>query len=418
MIRNYLKVALKILARRKFFTFISLFGISITLLVLLVATAIFDHALAPQAPETRSDRTLGVYHLTMRGPENTQRSEPGYGFLDRYVRPLSALPGVERIALISSPETAVSYLGGTKIESRLRRADGELWKILDFDFLEGGPFTAEDEKNARFVAVINETTRGRFFGGQPAVGRTIEADGQRFRVVGVVPDVPELRFSSSSDIWVPISTAKSNFYKEQWMGGFSALILARGPADVPAIKSEFQARLREAEHHLPDPKTYTTLNAGADTLFEACVRMFGPGSSDQRAPGRAKAVLFLLMLLFMLLPTLNLVNINLSRILDRASEIGVRKAFGASSRSLVGQFVVENLVLTLLGALIGLLLAVPVLAALNASGFLPYARLGLNFRVFLYGLAMAVFFGVLSGVYPAWRMSKLHPVQALRGRSV
>jgi putative ABC transport system permease protein len=417
MIRNYLKVALKILARRKFFTFISLFGISITLLVLLVATAIFDHALAPQAPETRSERTLGVYQLTMRGPENTQRSEPGYGFLDRYVRPLSALPGVERVAFISAPQTAVSYLGGTKIESRLRRTDGELWRILDFNFLEGGPFTAEDAKNARFAAVINETTRGRFFGGQPALGKTIEADGQRFRVVGVVPDVPELRFSSSSDIWVPISTAKSNLYQEQWMGGFSALILARGPADLPAIKSEFQARLREAERHLPDPKIYTTLSAGADTLFEACARMYGPGS-DGLAPGQVKAVLFLLMLLFMLLPTLNLVNINLSRILDRASEIGVRKAFGASSRSLVGQFVVENLVLTLLGALIGLFLAVPVLAALNSSGFLPYARLALNFRVFLYGLAMAVFFGVLSGVYPAWRMSKLHPVQALRGRSV
>ena len=64
------------------------------------------------------------------------------------------------------------------------------------------------------------------------------------------------------------------------------------------------------------------------------------------------------MLLFMLLPTLNLVNINLSRILERSSEIGVRKAFGASSRTLVGQFVVENLVLTLIGAAVGLVLSV------------------------------------------------------------
>jgi putative ABC transport system permease protein len=202
------------------------------------------------------------------------------------------------------------------------------------------------------------------------------------------------------------------------MGSFYGLILARDRADIPAIKAEFQALLREAERHLPDPKTYKTLTSGADTLFEGMVRMFGPGDTDERRPETVKAVLFLLMLLFMLLPTLNLVNINLSRILDRASEIGVRKAFGASSRTLVGQFVVENLVLTLLGAVAGLLLAIPVLAALNASGFLAYARLGLNFRVFLYGLAMAVFFGVFSGVYPAWRMSKLHPVQALRGRSV
>lgn len=418
MIKNYLKVALKVLARRKFFTFISLFGISITLLVLLVMAAIFDHSLAPHSPETRSDRTLGVYQMEMRGKENVNDSEPGYGFLDRYVRPLAALPAVERVSIVSSPQTAVSYVGGRKIESQLRRADGELWKIMEFEFLEGGPFTPEDESGARFVAVINEASRGRFFDGRPATGRTIEVDGQRFRVVGVVRDVPTLRFSSSADVWVPISTSKSTLYKEQWMGGFNALILARDRADLPAIKAEFQARLREAERHLPNPERYQTLNAGADNLFEAYVRKFSPGNAEDISPGKARTVLFILLLLFMLLPTLNLVNINLSRILDRASEIGVRKAFGASSRTLVGQFVVENLVLTLIGSLAGLLLASLVLPALNASGFLPYARLALNYRIFFYGLAMAVFFGILSGVYPAWRMSKLHPVQALRGRSV
>ena len=418
MIKNYLKVALKVLQRRKFFTFISLFGISLTLLVLMVASAIVDHVLAPHAPETRSDRTLGIYQLVMKGEQNTQSTEPGYGFLDRYVRPLAAVPGVERVSILSTAQTAVSYLGGRKIESQLRRTDGEFWRILDFEFLEGGPFTAEAERNARSVAVINETTRQRFFAGRPAVGRTIEVDGQRFRVVGVVRDVPLLRFSSAADVWVPISTSKSTNYKEQWMGEFIALILARDVADLPAIKAEFQARLREAERHLPDPRHYKTLHAGADTLFEGSIRQLSPGDTSDIQTGKVRAVLFLLMLLFMLLPTLNLVNINLSRILDRASEIGVRKAFGASSRTLVGQFIVENLVLTLLGAAAGLILAGLVLQALNASGLLPYARLALNYRIFGYGLAMALFFGVLSGVYPAWRMSKLHPVQALRGRSV
>ena len=418
MIKNYFKVALKVLARRKFFTFISLFGISITLLVLLVTAAILDHALAPHSPETRSDRTLGIYQLTMRGSNNIQDSEPGYYFLDRYARPLSKLPGVERFSIVSTPQTAASYVGGKKIESRMRHADGEFWRIVEPEFIEGGPFTSEDESGARFVAVINETTRARFFDSGPALGRTIEVDNQRFRVVGVVRDVPALRFSSSADVWVPISTSKSKLYREQWMGTFNALILARDEDHFPAIKAELGAQLRQAERNLPDPKTYKTLTAGADTLFEAHVRKMSPGNTEMIYPGRAKAVLFLLMLLFMLLPTLNLVNINLSRILDRASEIGVRKAFGASSRTLVGQFVIENLILTLIGALAGLVLAAAVLSALNASGFLPYARLALNFRVFFYGLAMAVFFGILSGVYPAWRMSKLHPVQALRGRSV
>ena len=58
-----------------------------------------------------------------------------------------------------------------------------------------------------------------------------------------------------------------------------------------------------------------------------------------------------------------------------------------------------------------------VLRTFNASGLIAHAQLQLNVRIFLYGLAIALFFGLLSGVYPAWRMSKLHPVQALRGRS-
>ena len=75
------------------------------------------------------------------------------------------------------------------------------------------------------------------------------------------------------------------------------------------------------------------------------------------------------------------------------------------------------MVLTLIGAAIGLALAAAVLRAFNVSGLIPHTQFQLNFRIFLYGLAIALFFGLFSGVYPAWRMSKLHPVQALRGRS-
>ena len=175
MLGNYLKMALKVLARRKFFTFISLFGISLTLLVLLVATAMLDQIFAPQAPESRGDRTLGIYTASLRGEDSVYNGFAGYGLLDRAVRGLpQELPGVENISLFTTARAAISYVGGQKIESSLKRTDGAYWQILDFSFLEGGPFTAEDDAAARFVAVINETTRGRFFGDEPAVGRTIE----------------------------------------------------------------------------------------------------------------------------------------------------------------------------------------------------------------------------------------------------
>jgi putative ABC transport system permease protein len=432
MLRNYLKMALTVLARRKFFTFISLFGISLTLLVLLVATAMLDHIFASQKPETRSDRTLGIYQVTLRGENSTYNGFGGYGLLDRVASGLQEeVPAVEKISIFSMPDTVVSYVGGRKIESDLKRTDGAYWQIVDFDFVEGGPFSAEDEAQARFVAVINESTRDRFFGRAPAVGRTLEADGQRFRVVGVVRDVPILRIVSYGEIWVPISTAKSKSFRKDYIGNFIAVFLARSRSDFPQIKVAVDRRFDLAEEHIPGPRIFQRIEGGADTLFEAAARFFSypigmgstSGSLDKGVRKESQPELFLALLvalavLFMLLPSVNLVNINLSRILDRASEIGVRKAFGASSRTLVGQFVVENVVLTLIGGAIGLALAAAVLSGLNASGLIPYADLHLNFRVFFEGLALALFFGLFSGVYPAWKMSRLHPVQALRGRSV
>jgi putative ABC transport system permease protein len=418
MFGSYLKLALKVFLRRKFFTAVSLFGISFTLVVLTVAVAVLDQLTAPLPPETRQDRTLGIYFAKMSGPQNRWYGEPGFLLLDRYAR---GLPGVERMSIFSTNQEVPSYLNGQRLQSSLKRTDADYWKILEFTFLEGGPYTADDVENARFVAVVSDSTRRRFFGGAPALGRTLEADGQRFRVVGVVPDMSRLRDVPYADLWVPLTTAKSDSYRRKLMGGFMGLLQARGPGDFAAIREELRTRLRGAE--LPN-RQYERVQAVPETRLEHAVGDFAVGSplrflqtdDDGRSHlGRFWAILAAATLLFMLLPTVNLVNLNVSRIMERASEIGVRKAFGATARTLVAQFVVENLVLTLVGGLLGFGLAYAVLGGLTSSGVLPATRFDLNLRVFAWGLALAVAFGVISGVYPAWRMSRLHPVEALSG---
>ena len=212
---------------------------------------------------------------------------------------------------------------------------------------------------------------------------------------------------------MPIGTIRNEGYRTAYLGDFMAAILAPRAEDLPRIAEEFRSALARIES--PDPKRFTMVSGGIDTPFGQLSRML---FSQKLAENRSSRLLGWLLgtaFVFMLLPTVNLVNLNVSRILERASEIGVRKAFGASSRTLVGQFLVENLVLTLVGGLVGFLLALLVVDAMNASGLFPYARFTLNLRVFLYGLLLTLFFAVLSGVYPAWKMSRLHPVDALKG---
>jgi len=329
--------------------------------------------------------------------------------------PQPALAGVERLSIYASPQAVYSYPDGRKIQSFLKRTDAEFWRILDFTFLEGAPYTDADVQAARAVAVINETTRHRFFGEKPAVGGTIEADGRRYTVIGVVPDVSRLRTAPFADMWAPVTTAKSDSYRRDLMGGFNAIVLARDRSSLPRIREEFNERLKTVE--FTDPRNYDTIVAPLDNKFDAFAREAPFSDRSDPSPQGWKLRLGLLVaaVLFALLPTVNLINVNVSRIMERASEIGVRKAFGASSRVLVGQFVVENVVLTLVGGAIGLVLAGLLLRVLNASGLIQYADLSLNLRVFAYGFGLALLFGLFSGVYPAWRMSRMHPVEALKG---
>ncbi len=409
MLTNYIKLAFKVLARRKVFTFISLFGISLTLVVLMVATAILDNAFSPRPPESRFDRVLAVYTIGIYGDRGGITGGPGYAFVDKYVR---GLPSAEKASAFTSTSRVVIYQDGNRIETHLKRTDGAYWQIMDFDFVEGGPFTQADDDNANFVAVITDDMRARLFGGASALGRTVEIEGQRYRVIGVVRAVPIIRYAAFSQIWAPIHTQKGTRWQTQLTGNFNAIVLARSSDDFPRLRREFAEKLT---HFVFDDPEFTRVVAGLDTTFEAFSRSLFPREFGSRRPAVVGAFMLLAVLAFVTLPTMNLVSINLSRIMERASEIGVRKAFGASSRALVGQFVVENVVLTLIGGVIGFVLAVVALEAIARADLLPYARFEVNPRVFFYGMVVAALFGILSGVYPAWRMSRMQAVSALRG---
>jgi putative ABC transport system permease protein len=411
MFKNYLITAYKVYTRRKLFTAINLACITITLMVLLVVTALLQNAFYPTGVEGRSDRFLQVTTLAASGNDgNSMRTSPlGYKTIEKYLKPMKS---VQMVAAVTSPRTVSVYQDDRVSEMMLRRAEAEYWKILDFTVLDGRVPSVEDVAQGRFVAVINATSADKLFPGAKAVGQNLNVGGQIFEIIGVVED--EMQLNAYSDIWVPISTDPSSEYRSQMFGDYFALLLANSPADLPKI----QAEVAEVATRLQfdDPKQWNQGFMWADSKMDFFARgMFGNDRVPDSGAGTLLIVIAVMMLLFMLLPALNLVNLNTGRILERSSEIGVRKAFGASSRTLVVQFVIENVLLCLFGGLLGLIAAKGVLVWLEHSGLIPYLNVDINFAVFACGLLITLVFGLISGVIPAWKMSRLHPVQALKG---
>ncbi|WP_276479425.1 ABC transporter permease [Paraflavitalea pollutisoli] len=411
MLKNYFKIAIAVLKRRKFFTFISLFGIAFTLTILIVLTAFLDHLISPQYPDTKRARSLYINTATRtHSGKGFQSNGPlSYHFLNKYV---SSMKTPERVGIGSIFITTNTYINNKKLEIDMKYTNADFWEVQEFEFLEGRPYTAQEITNGDHVVVISEQTRRDYFGETTAVGKYFETDNVKYRVCGVVKDVPITLIFSYANVYLPYTLSKTGRNDTRFEGMYTAIILARSKADLPAIQDEYQQTIAR----IPlKGEEFNELHSYADTYLASFTRIL-LGKDDSSGVGKFVLSIGLFALFFMLLPTLNLININISRIMERSSEIGVRKAFGASSKTLVYQFIIENIILTLIGGLLGLALSAIVILVLNSSQLIPHMYLAINFTVLAWAFIVCLVFGFFSGVYPAWRMSKLQVVTALKAQ--
>lgn len=417
MLKNYIKIAFKVLLRRKFFTVVSLFGISCTLLVLMIATAFFEHFSRPAEPGTKMYNSMLIAMIELKKVRGDHGSSvmhtyPSYYFIDRYVKSMIT---PKKVSIHSRPVDYAYYLNNKKNFMRVKYADAAFWDITEFDFVDGRPFNQSEVDNAAFVIVITDRLAREYFGSFDPIGKEIELANKFYKVVGVIPNEEIPSWEAYADAYVPVTTSEEDLNNPRPHGRYTAHILADDRDSFAAIKKEIKSKLwGEAPEGIDE---YDSVKVMVGTLAEvAAAAIFGGGPDDfDNAWTYAIITIILLMILFMLLPSINLVNINISRIIERSSEIGIRKAFGASAKSLVVQFIVENLILTIIGGVIGFILSYFALDLITDSGLLPFGNFSINIRIFLLSLGITVFFGLFSGVYPAYKMSRLHPVEALRG---
>jgi putative ABC transport system permease protein len=414
MLLNYIKIAWKVLLRHPFYTFITLFGISLTLTVLMVLTSFLDHLFGSHYPETKRDRSLYIMQMVQRDSAQSGRSSGpmSFKFLTDFVKTLKT---PERVTICTFVNSSNAYVGSQKIKLNTKFTDADFWRIMEFEFLEGKPYNEQNIANGEYVVVINDDLKKQYFDDTAGsvVGKTIDIENINYKVIGVVKGSPLTRPFTYADVYFPYTAPKSNYQRDGMRGGFVSVILAKDKSDFPAIQEEFQSRISRIP--LPGVENgwkYATVEVKPEPYVENFIEPILDGG-----PGLKTVffgVIFFVLFMVLGLPAINLINVNVSRIMERASEIGIRKAFGAPVRTLVWQFIVENIFITFIGGAIALLLTVVVIHFINSSGWIAYADLTINLNVFIISLFVCLIFGFLSGVLPALRMSKLTIAEALK----
>ena len=357
MLTNYIKIAWKVLLRHPFYTFITLFGISLTLTVLMVLTSFLDHLIGSHYPETNRYRSLYIQQMVLSDSgRNLINSGPmTFNFLKDFAKSLKT---PERVTIYSGTSSSNAYVGSQKIKLDTKFTDAEFWRIMKFDFLQGKPYNEQNITNGDYVAVITDSFKKNYFGNssETVIRKRIEIENVSYTVIGVVKGSPITRLFSCADVYFPYTNPKSNYQSTGFRGGYMAMLQPKNKGEFFAINEEFQARINQ----IPVSSVEGAYKNGTvEVRSEPYVGLF-MGTLLDGNPARITAFYgVIIFVLFMLigLPAINLVNLNVSRTLERASEIGIRKAFGAPIRTLLWQFIVENIFVTFIGGAIALVLS-------------------------------------------------------------
>ena len=446
MIGNYIKLALRVLGRKKFFTFISLFGISFTLGILMVIFSFLQGELGTNAPNSNKDdlvvistlrlqrihydtipmidtvmvNGMEVYDTTMetrsRGAMRWN-SSMNNGIGEEF---LSTLPSAVNKTIFSDDSHYDVYVNGIKLTLQTLYSDASYWEVFDHDIIEGRAFDETDMSQAAQVAVLSTKTAQEYFGTTDSiVDREIELDGKNFKVIGMYQDKGKIIPFISPDLVIPYSNMTLVNQDSYYHGYFTTVLQKKSEVEAQVLKDEIDnAATLVPMDHPSKPEGYNELIFMSKTYNEMYAQGVYSDEDASKSLSIMKYILFGLLAFFIVLPTLNLINLNVSRIMERSSEIGVRKAFGANQGNIIFQFIIENIIQTILGGLIGLGIAITLMKFINSSGFLGTNTMVFNSKFFIYSFLLTIIFGVVSGFLPAYRMSKLSIVNALKENKI
>ncbi len=403
------RLALQTIRVQKLKSFFTLVGVMIGVMFLIAVVSIVE-GMSDYMENDFAAKIIGVNTFDVRRWPNFTPNESDDDWRAFLRRPRIFRAEAELVRDVLGPQfrTAVvneSFINAAVAGVRPRQVqaiatDASYFEIKKFGITNGRAFTAQEVASGSRVVVIGSEVASYYWPNLDPVGRDIRIAGQTYQVIGVIEEQGSV-FGFSMD----------RMAIAPWTSALSRAIRPRGDFGRITV----QASSREI------------LDEGMETVREALrgFRRLGPGDADDFALETSDAALSFfdelkgkLILFGTALPAIGLVvgalvimNIMLVAVAERTREIGVRKALGARRRDIISQFLVEAATLSVLGAAIGAALGVGLAKLISALTPLPASVAPLWL---LFALVVGAGVGIVAGIYPASRASRLDPIAALR----
>lgn len=417
MIKQHIKQAVQLLKENRLVSCISIIGTALSIAMVMVVVLLFQIQLSGYYPEYNRDRMLYIQgtEATSKNGTDTNRG----GMSAEVVREcFYSLKKPEKVTAIYSEDLPISLPNKRLFkEYNVKYTDDGFWSIFNFRFITGKPFEKADFLSGIPKAVITDQTARELFGTTDVLGKNIVINFINYSITGVVKEVSRAARDSYAEAWIPYTTKDqlmSLQYADGISGGFNVCILAKHSKDFASIRTE----LKQQTARYNEGKQLYKVGFAENPISRLDIAM---GSEGFRKVDYKDFILETgsLVLFMLLVPALNLIGVTQASIQRRKSEVGLRKAFGATYSKLVSQILYENLVITLLGGALGLLFS---FGLLNISkDFLLQNNTMINSdMLFQPGTFVATLFFVLlmnflSAGIPALRIAKQPIVEALKG---
>ncbi len=440
MFAYYCSLAIRSLKRNVILTVLMITAVGVGIGASMTTLTVFRAMAADPIPE--KSRQLFAVQIDNWGPkgrnigtDDAENLEPQLSYQD----------AMNLYAAKAAHRQNVSYVTGLALtperpemkpfQVQTRTTYAEFFSMFNVPFKYGTAWNAAEDQDHADVVVLSRTVNDKVFGGENSVGKTVELDGRRYRVVGVVNnwnpmpkyyDLNNNQYGNVEDVFIPFTRAVEAQLQSWGNTNCAGELDAEGWAGrlrSECVWVQYWVELptpADAEHYRSMLTHYAAEQQRLGRFTwppHVRIRNVREWLVYQKAVTDEVRILVLVSFSFLLVCLLNAMGLMLAKIMGRAADIGVRRALGANRGAIFSQCLIETAVIGLAGGVLGLALTALGLAGLRAILSEPVQRLThLSLSDVSIAILLAVTATTLAGLYPTWRAARVQPAWQLKAQ--